>query len=97
MTTPYASARDRGDEIIQTLLTYSKHELNISDVKLSKRSGVARSTISNLRTGTHRPNLGQLLALCEALHVEPADAINLTPAGAPPPRIRIGNHTYTLT
>ena len=97
MTAPYASARDRGDEIIQTLLTYSKHELNISDVKLSKRSGIARSTISNLRSGVHHPNLGQFLAICEALYVEPADAINLTPAGAPPPRIRIGNHTYTLS
>ena len=69
MTTPYASARDRGAEIIQTLLTYSKHELNISDVKLSKRSGIARSTISNLRSGCNHPNLGQFLALCEALHV----------------------------
>ena len=97
MTTTYESARKRGDEIIQTLLTYSKYELNISDVKLSKLSGMARSTIGNLRSGCNHPNLGQLLALCEALHVEPADAINLAPAGAPPPRIRIGNHTYTLS
>lgn len=93
----YAGRKGSAGELMSILLNHAKDDMGFTDLKLSQRSGVARSSISTMRAGKSHANLAQFLAICDALAVEPYDAIQGYPQGSPPERIRIGKHTYTLT
>ena len=78
------------------LASFAREKLQISDNKLSKRTGVARSTLSKARMGNTAFTLRNFLAICEATGARPEDAILGRPEGNPPKEIHIGGHTYQL-
>ena len=83
--------------IIQTLLNYSKRK-GITDLELSRRSGVSRSSLSVIRNGKQPTmSVDSFLKICSALNVPPEHAIIGRPEGVPPQTIRVGQHTYALT
>lgn len=83
--------------IVQTLLNYSKQQ-GLTDLELSRRSGVSRSSLSVMRNGKQPTmSVDSFLKICSALNVPPEHAIIGHPEGVPPQTIRVGKHTYTLT
>lgn len=47
----------------------------LTDYKVSKLSGVGRSTLSDWKTGKHTPNFENITKIAKALEVEPSDLV----------------------
>lgn len=50
-----------------------RHELNITQAELAKRTGINRSVLSNLESGYYMPSIVQLESLSETLGFEPSE------------------------
>ncbi|MBQ1684476.1 MAG: nucleotide sugar dehydrogenase [Clostridia bacterium] len=50
-----------------------RHELNITQAELAKRTGINRSVLSNLESGNYMPSIVQLESLSEMLGFEPSE------------------------
>lgn len=58
--------------IFQIRLEQAMNEYGISQAELSRRSGVAESTISSYRTGAYAPRNKKLYLIATALNVSPS-------------------------
>lgn len=46
-----------------------RDDLNLTDYQVSAKSGVSRSTLSEWKTGKHRPNLDNMKKIAEFFNV----------------------------
>ena len=60
------------------ILVAERKKTGIGQIELSNRLGKPQSYIAKTETGTRRIDVVELLAICEALHLDPHDVIEKT-------------------